>query len=112
MNRRKNAASLGFPSLVLLVVAIVIVSSGGIGYVVMKNKQITTRSKIAKIQRTMDEHNVSIKLHRTDIDETLGYYRLRAQLIEMKSPLVEIKYVEICRPSDPQPQPEISVARR
>ncbi len=88
--------------MILLIIAVVIVSSGGIGYVVMKNKQLTVRSKIAKIQRQMDEHNVSITLHQSDIEETLGYYRLRRQLAEMKSPLIEIEYAEVCRdPAEP-----------
>ncbi len=58
MNRRKHTSSLGFPSLVLLAIAVIIVSSSGIGYVVMKNRQITTRSKIAAVQEKMDEHQV------------------------------------------------------
>ena len=112
MNHRKSATSLGFPSLVLLIIAVVIVSSGGIGYVVMKNKQLTTRSKIAKIQRAMDEHKVSITLHQSDIEETLGYYRLRRQLADMNSPLVEIKYVEVCQDIDKQVPEEGAVVAR
>jgi cell division protein FtsL len=112
MNRRKSSTSLGFPSLVLLIIAVVIVSSGGIGYVIMKNKQLTARSKIAAIQREMDEHKVSITLYQSDIEETLGYYRLRRQLAEMKSPLVEIKYVEVCETPDEQTRSEGTIAAR
>ncbi len=112
MNHRKSATGLAFPSLILLIIAVVIVSSGGIGYVVMKNKQLTTRSKIAKIQSEMDEHNVSITLYQSDIEETLGYYRLRRQLAEMRSPLVEIKYVEVCQDPNPQTPRDGSVAAR
>ena len=112
MNRRKRTASLGFPSLVLLVIAVVIVSSGGIGYVAMKNKQITTRSRIAEVQSQMDEHQVSISLHTSDIEETLGYYTLRARLKETKSPLTEIKFVEVYRDPDEQSPPGNSIAHR
>lgn len=112
MNHRKRTASLGFPSLVLLAIAVVIVSSGGIGYVVMKNKQITTRSKIVEVQRKMDEHKVSIALHTSDIEETLGYYALRARLKEMNSPLTEIKLVEVYRDPDEQSPPGDSIAHR
>ncbi len=112
MNRRKSATNLGFPSLVLLIIAVVIVSSGGVGYVVMKNKQLTTRSKMAKIQRQMDEHNVSVTLYQSDIEETLGYYRLRRQLADINSPLVEIKFVEVCREVDDQSPSVRSVATR
>ena len=101
MNRRKSTASLGFPSLVLLVIAVVIVSSGGIGYVVMKNKQITTRSKIAEVQRQMDDHK-----------GILGYYALRAQLEKINSPLREIKSVEVYRDLDEQSPPGEAIARR
>ncbi len=112
MNHRKSSISLGFPSLILLIIAVVIVSSGGIGYVVMKNKQLTTRSKIAKIQRQMDEHKVSVTLYQSDIEETLGYYRLRRHLADMKSPLVEIKYVEVCQNPSPNSSSKDSFVAR
>ncbi|MFT6180013.1 MAG: hypothetical protein ACI9NQ_000020 [Paracoccaceae bacterium] len=112
MNRKKSATSLGFPSLILLVIAVVLVSSGGIGFVVMKNKQLTTRSKIAKIQSAMDEHNVSITLYQSDIEETLGYYNLRRRLAEMNSPLIEINTLEVFEDSDDKSSPDGSVAAR
>ncbi len=112
MNRRKRTSSLGFPSLVLLAIAVMIVSSSGIGYVVMKNRQITTRSKIAAVQEKMDEHQVSISLHKADIEETLGVYSLPKHLAETNSPLTEIKFVEVFQDSDDESPPDDSVARR
>ncbi len=112
MNRRKSTASLGFSSLVLLVIAVVIVSSGGIGYVVMKNKQITTRSKIAEVQRQMDDHQVSLSLHTSDIKGILGYYAFRAQVEKVNSPLREIKSVEVYRDLDERSPPGEAIARR
>jgi len=112
MNRRKHTSSLGFPSLVLLAIAVIIVSSSGIAYVVMKNKQITTRGKIAAVQKKMDEHQVSISLHKADIEETLGVYTLREHLAESNSPLTEIKFVEVFQDSGDDSPPDGSVARR
>lgn len=111
MNRRKSQASLGYSSLILVAIAVAIVSSGGVAYVVMKNKQVTARSKIEKVQRKMDEHRVSISLHESNIGTILGYYPLRRQLADMKSPLVEIQYVEVCRRTDAQ-SAEDSIAYR
>lgn len=112
MNRKKSTSSLGFPSLVLLVIAVIIVSSSGIGYVVLKNKQITTRGKIAEVHKKMEEHNVSILLHKGDIEETLGVFALRRHLAETNSPLVEIKFVEVYQDPGDESPPDGSVARR
>jgi hypothetical protein len=114
MNRRKNATNLGFSSLVLLAIAVVIVSSGGIVYAMMKNKQITTRSKIARIQSAMDEHNISIKMYSSKINKALDCYTLRIYLLETNSPLtdIDIKFVEVYRDPDEQSQPDDSIARR
>lgn len=95
MNRRKSTASLGFPSLVLLGIAAVIVSGSGIGYVVMKNKQVTTRGKIAEVQKRMAAHEVTITLHQSDIDEMLGYFRLRKDLEDRGLQLREITSFEV-----------------
>jgi hypothetical protein len=106
MNRRKSASSLGFPSLVLLTIAAVIVSASGIGYVVMKNKQITARSQIAKAQKRMAAHEVSITLHQSDIEETLGYFSLIKQLEEQGSRLSEIELKNIERYQEPTAEDE------
>lgn len=100
MNRRKNPSSLGYPSLVLLGIAVVIVSSSLIGFVVMKNKQVTARTRISEVQKEMAKHRVTITLHKSDIEERLGYYRLRQQLQDRKSRLKEIKYVEVYQDPD------------
>ncbi|MDB4566715.1 hypothetical protein N9Z78_01815, partial [Akkermansiaceae bacterium] len=71
MNRKKSTSSLGFSSLVLLGIAVVIVSSSGIGYVIMKNRQISARSQIVEVQRKMEKHQVSISQHQSDIEESL-----------------------------------------
>lgn len=112
MNRRKTTSSLGFPSLVLLGIAVVILSGSGIGYVVMKNKQVTTRSKITEVRKKMEEHQVTITLHQSDIEETLGYYSLRENLADRKSRLKEIKFVEVYQKPSRGNSNEGSVAQR
>jgi len=112
MNRRKTTSSLGFPSLVLLGIAVVIVSSSLIGFVVMKNKQVTARTRIAEVRKEMEKHEVTITLHKSDIEEQLGYYRLRQQLQDRKSKLKEIKYVEVYQEPDSDQSNGGSVARR
>ena len=112
MNRRKNASSLGFSSLVLLAIAVVIVSASGIGYVVMKNKQVTARSQIAEVQKRMAAHEVSITLYQSDIEEMLGYFRLRAQLDAQKSKLTEIRFVEVYQSPDEERPAQDSVVQK
>lgn len=112
MNRRKRNSSLGFPSLVLLAIAVIIVSSSGIGYVVMKNKQLTMRGKIAEVQKKMDSHEVSISEYEADIEDSLGIYVLREHLSESNSALTPIKSFErLLTPEEKAPSGN-SVARR
>jgi hypothetical protein len=111
MNRRKKPSSLGFPSLLLLGIAVVIVSSSGIGYVVMKNKQVTARSEIAKVLMQIDEHQMTIDLHQSDIRKILGYVQLRKDLNLQNSLLRDIEFTEVYQESDGEPQNHASVAR-
>ena len=94
MNRKKSTSSLGFSSLVLLGIAVVIVSSSGIGYVIMKNRQISTRSQISEVQSRIQDHQISILLHDSEIEEALGIFQLRQKLKKINSPLTEIDFVE------------------
>ena len=53
-NRKKRTSQIGLPTLILLFVALAIVTTGGIGYVLMKNKQVTARREISKVQQRME----------------------------------------------------------
>lgn len=114
MNRRKKTSSLGFPSLVLLGIAVVIVSSSGIGYVVMKNKQVTARSKIAQVQKRIDEHQVAITLHQSDIEQTLNWGTLKKLYAEEKPQFREIQPddVEVYQEPDQETTNRGSIAQR
>ena len=100
--------------LILLFVAGAIVATGGIGYVVLKNKQVTARRDITKVQQRMEEHRVSITLYQSDINRILGVYHLRAQLADRRSNLVPIGtgVVELIIPDDQETPPGDAVATR
>lgn len=110
MNRKKSTSSLGFSSLVLLGIAVVIVSSSGIGYVIMKNRQISARSQIAEVQREMGRHQVSISEHQSEISESLEIFRLRQHLEDINSSLTEIEFVEPLIKRDDKAPPGNAVA--
>ena len=114
MNRKKRTANIGLPTLILLFVALAIVSTGGITYAVMKNKQVTARREISQVQERMHSHRVSISLHETDIENVLDFYRLRDRLTEMNSPLVEIPQgvVEVYLDPNQKNQSDQVVAQR
>ena len=100
--------------LILLFVAGAIVATGGIGYVVLKNKQITARRDISKVQKRMEEHRVAITLYQSDISRILGVYNLRAQLADRQSDLEPIGtgVVELIIPSDQETPPDDAVVSR
>ncbi|YCM46355.1 hypothetical protein V2O64_10035 [Verrucomicrobiaceae bacterium 227] len=114
MNRKKRTSQIGLPTLILLLVSLAIVTAGGIGYVVMKNKQVTARREISRVQQLMEEHKVSITLHKTDIEAALDFYKLREQLADIHSPLVEIPpgVVEVYASSEQESPPGEAVAQR
>ncbi len=112
MNRKKSTSSLGFSSLVLLGIAVVIVSSSGIGYVVMQNRQISTRGQISEVQSRIQDHQISILLYDSEIEEALGIFQLRQKLKKINSPLTEIDFVEPLLEANEESPPENSVARR
>ena len=62
----------------------------------------------------MEEHKVSITLHRTDIEAALDFYSLREHLTEIQSSLVEIPsgVVEVYASSDQESPPGEAVAQR
>jgi hypothetical protein len=114
MNRKKKASNIGLPMLILLFVAGAIVATGGIGYVVLKNKQVTARRDITKVQQRMEEHRVAITFYQSDISRILGVYNLRAELTDRKSDLVPIGtgVVEFINPHDQETPPGDAVVSR
>ena len=90
MNRKKKTSNIGLPMLILLFVAGAIVATGGVGYVVLKNKQVTAHRNIAKVQQRMDEHSLAIKFYESEINTILGAYTLPAALDARQSDLIPI----------------------
>jgi hypothetical protein len=103
MNKRRQGSNLSFPALFVLVLAFVIVSAGGISYVMVKNKQITLRRQIDKTQQRMVEHNVAITMHHSDITQRLGVFSLREELKNANSDLRSIPpgHVQILNTASP-----------
>lgn len=116
MNRRKQTSSLGFPSLILLGIAVVILSASGITYVVMKNKQITARAEIALVRKRMNEHQVVITKQQSEIKKILGVYDLPQLLAKKNSRLRKIDPPEILHEVEEAPASQTlnqdAVARR
>lgn len=114
MNRKKRTSQIGAPTLILLFVALAILCTGGVTYVVMKNRQVTARREMVKIQKLMDEHKVSITLHKTDIEVALDVFDIRNKITAGELPLAEIPagVVEVCNPNQEGSPPEGAVAQR
>lgn len=107
MNRKKKTSNIGLPMLILLFVAGAIVATGGVGYVVLKNKQVTARRNITKVQQRMDEHSLAIKFYESEINAILGVYKLPAELDARRSDLIPIGtgVVERINPSNQEELP-------
>lgn len=113
MNHRKKAPDLNLPVLLVLLMAGIIVATGGISYVVVVNKQVTIRREIERSESRMHDHRVAITEHQADIDETLGVFRLRERLATSGSALEPIPAGVIERLYRPEPVvPEDQVAAR
>lgn len=114
MNKRRQGSNLSIPTLLVLLVAGIIVSGGGISYVMVKNKQITTRNEIDKTQKRMSEDNVAITGFQSDISEKLGVFALRESLKNRKSNLriIPTGHVEIYRPGQSSLPSDPAVVQR
>ena len=111
MNRKKSQKSLTLGTFIVVTLGAILIASGGVFYVVVKNKQVQTQREIAKIERQINDHEVAITSYRADIEEQLGVFRLRKQLEEENSSLVAIPagFVEVCeRVADENSQPVLA----
>ena len=108
MNQRRQNSNLSIPTLIVMLIAGVILSVGGVSYVMVKNKQVTLRREITKSQQRMVEHNVAITEHESDIARDLGVFTLREKLDKGGSDLLAIPngIPEVYRPA-----PEVIVGR-
>ena len=62
MNKRRQGSNLSLPTLLVLLVAGMIVSGGGISYVMVKNKQITTLTeKYESIESSLGEMQAELE---------------------------------------------------
>ncbi|MDB4416792.1 hypothetical protein N9085_02780 [Akkermansiaceae bacterium] len=100
MNHRRQASNLSIPTLIVMLVAGLILSVGGVSYVMVKNKQITLRGKIAKSQERMADDNTAITMHESDISRVLGVFAIRERLAQENSSLQPIPngLPEVTRP--------------
>lgn len=114
MNRKKRTSQIGVPTLILLFVALAILCTGGVTYVVMKNRQITARREMEKVQQRMDEHRVSITLHQTDIEVALDVYDIRKKISDGVLPLAEIPagVVEVVSADSEKPSSDERIVQR
>ena len=101
MNHRRYNSNLSIPTLIVLLVVVVIVSVGGVSYVMVKNKQVTMLREIAKTQQRMVEHNLAITMHQSDIERELDVFALREKLYKRGSDLQSIPtgLPEVYRPN-------------
>ena len=101
MNQRRQASNLSIPTLIVMLVAGVILSVGGVSYVMVKNKQVTLRREITKSQQRMTEHNGAITMHESDIARELGVFAIREKLSLKNSTLQPIPngLPEVARPA-------------
>lgn len=104
---------MGFPSLILLGIAMAIVSASGIGYVVMKNKQITAKTKIDEVQKRIVAHQAVIEEHKFYILKSLVGGELRPELEAQGSRLIDIPpgMIETYREPGNQPLTDGAVAQ-
>ena len=106
-NRRKKKSNFNLGALVVLIACVAIVATGGVAFVVAKNKQVAMQRELAAIQKRMEEHRVAITVHEADIEKTLGVFRLRENLRSVGSSLQPIpsEVVEVFRPGEGRAPP-------
>lgn len=103
--RRTTKKNFSVSELVLLVIAAVILTAGGIMHVYASNKQIEIARKIDATQKQIDKYYAGVNMTNVKIDRNLDRYLMKEDLLARGSTLraTDPSQLEIVYPSTDVP---------
>ena len=103
MNKRKTQKkSFRFPEVILLTLAAVLVTAGGVCHAVIKNNQVQVTRQIEDSHRRTDAHNNDAMTVQVQIDRKVNRFVIKESLESQNSTLgeTEVSQIEIVSSDD------------
>ena len=117
MNRYRSEPATHISVFITLILAALVVVTGGIMHVVAKNSQIQVEREIDKAQKRIEQTRIKIHMIEVNADKELDRYVMREKLAQKRSTLVPVTHADLetvtpsARPAAP-PGVEVAAAQQ
>ena len=111
MNRLRSEPKTHPSVFISLILAALVVVTGGIMHAVYKNSQVRTARLIDQAEQRIDQTRVKIRMIEVNTDELLDRFDMRERLRENGSQMIEVTPADIEEVEPARPEPEVASAR-
>lgn len=111
MNRLRSEPKTHPSVFFTLILAALVVVTGGVMHAVYKNSQVRTERLIDQAEERIDQTRVKIRMIEVNTDELLDRFDMRERLKESGSALVAITPADIEEVGPVRPEPEVASVR-
>jgi hypothetical protein len=111
MNRLRSEPKTHASVFISLILAALVVVTGGVMHAVYKNSQVKTARLIDQAETRIDQTRLKIRMIEVNTDEMLDRFDMRERLRENGSPLIDIIPADIEEVAPARPSPEVASAR-
>lgn len=111
MNRLRSEPKTHPSVFITLILAALVVVTGGIMHAVYKNSQVKTSRLIDQAEQRIDQTRVKIRMIEVNTDELLDRFDMRERLRENGSQLIEVTPADIEEVQPARPAPEVASLR-
>ncbi|WP_193213411.1 hypothetical protein [Luteolibacter marinus] len=111
MNRRRNEPKTHPSVFITLILAALVVVTGGVMHAVYKNSQVKTERLIDQAETRIDQTRVKIRMIEVNMDKMLDRFEMKDRLYAAGSTLEPITPADIVVVGPPRPAPEVAAVR-
>jgi predicted nucleic acid-binding protein len=111
MNRLRSEPKTHPSVFITLILAALVVVTGGVMHAVYKNSQVKTSRLIDQAEQRIDQTRVKIRMIEVNTDEMLDRFDMRERLRENGSQLIEVTPADIEEVQPARPAPEVASLR-
>jgi hypothetical protein len=111
MNRLRSEPKTHPSVFITLILAALVVVTGGVMHAVYKNSQVKTSRLIDQAEQRIDQTRVKIRMIEVNTDELLDRFDMRERLRENGSQLIEVTPADIEEVQPARPAPEVASLR-
>jgi len=111
MNRLRSEPKTHPSVFITLILAALVVVTGGIMHAVYKNSQVRTARLIDQAERRIDQTRVRIRMIEVNTDELLDRFDMRERLHENGTQMIEVTPADIEEIKPARPEPEVASVR-